>query len=46
MKLKTDPSKIKKVMVWGNHSALAYPDVTQATFSGKPVEEVRVSHKK
>jgi len=40
MKLGVDPCKIKKVIVWGNHSALQYPDLTQAELDGKRVEEV------
>ena len=34
-KLKTDVSKIKKITVWGNHSATQYPDVFQAEADGK-----------
>jgi malate dehydrogenase len=31
---------VKKVSVWGNHSATQYPDVTQATVGGRPAKEV------
>jgi malate dehydrogenase len=31
---------IRKLTIWGNHSATQYPDWSQATISGKPVEEV------
>ena len=34
-KIKTDVSKIKKIAVWGNHSATQYPDVFQAEADGK-----------
>lgn len=40
LKLGEELSKIKRVTVWGNHSALSYPDITQATCRGKPVEEL------
>lgn len=31
---------IKNVVVWGNHSADQYPDVSYATVGGKPAEEL------
>ena len=30
---------VKKVSVWGNHSATQYPDLTQATVGGRPAKE-------
>lgn len=33
-------SEIKKVTVWGNHSASQYPDLTHATIAGHPAMEV------
>ena len=32
--------EIKKVTVWGNHSASQYPDITHATVAGRPAVEV------
>jgi malate dehydrogenase len=29
-------SKIRKVIIWGNHSATQYPDLNHATIDGKP----------
>lgn len=31
---------VKGVIIWGNHSATQYPDVSHATIAGKPVSEV------
>ncbi len=31
---------IRKLSIWGNHSATQYPDWSKATISGKPAEEV------
>jgi malate dehydrogenase len=31
---------IKKVTIWGNHSATQYPDLNQATVGGKPAAEL------
>ncbi len=31
-----DVSDIKKVTIWGNHSATQYPDISHATVGGKP----------
>jgi len=39
-KLGCDPNEVKKIIVWGNHSSLQYPDVTHTTLSGKKVEEI------
>ena len=36
----TPVSEIKKLTIWGNHSATQYPDWSQATIAGKPAEEV------
>ncbi|MCL2090910.1 MAG: malate dehydrogenase [Micrococcales bacterium] len=33
-------SDIKKLVIWGNHSATQYPDLTHATIGGKPALEV------
>jgi malate dehydrogenase len=33
-------AEVKKVSVWGNHSATQYPDVTQTTVGGRPAKEV------
>ena len=32
-------TKVEKVVVWGNHSATQYPDISYATVDGKPVVE-------
>jgi malate dehydrogenase len=31
-------TKVEKVVVWGNHSATQYPDISYATVDGKPVK--------
>ncbi|MFM9048841.1 MAG: malate dehydrogenase [Actinomycetota bacterium] len=36
----TPVSQIKRVTVWGNHSASQYPDLTHATVGGKPALDV------
>jgi malate dehydrogenase len=33
-------SEIKRVTIWGNHSATQYPDVSHATISGRPATEL------
>jgi len=33
-------TEVKNIIIWGNHSATQYPDVGQATISGKPVTDV------
>jgi malate dehydrogenase len=33
-------SEIKRMIIWGNHSATQYPDISQATIGGKPAAEV------
>jgi malate dehydrogenase len=32
--------KLKKMIIWGNHSATQYPDITHATVDGAPASEV------
>ena len=32
--------KLKKMIIWGNHSATQYPDITHATVDGAPAREV------
>lgn len=31
---------VKKMIIWGNHSATQYPDISKATVSGKPATEL------
>jgi len=33
-------TKVEKMVVWGNHSATQYPDISFATVDGKPVKDV------
>ncbi|MBJ7243709.1 MAG: malate dehydrogenase, partial [Solirubrobacteraceae bacterium] len=33
-------SEIKRMIIWGNHSATQYPDISHATIGGKPAAEV------
>ncbi|KAI7845353.1 hypothetical protein COHA_001060 [Chlorella ohadii] len=33
-------TKVKNVIIWGNHSSTQYPDVNHATIDGKPAREV------
>ncbi|MFN3866413.1 MAG: malate dehydrogenase [Demequina sp.] len=35
----TPVSEIRKVAIWGNHSAKQYPDVAHATIAGRPATE-------
>ncbi len=35
---------VKKVTIWGNHSATQYPDAFNAEINGKPVPEVITDH--
>jgi malate dehydrogenase len=37
-------SEVKRVAIWGNHSATQYPDFQNATIGGKPVPEVIGHH--
>jgi malate dehydrogenase len=39
-KMRVPVSEIKKVAIWGNHSASQYPDIFHAEVSGKPAREV------
>jgi len=39
-KLNVDFPKIKKMTVWGNHSQHLYPDISQAEYNGRKVEEI------
>ncbi|VAX37465.1 Malate dehydrogenase [hydrothermal vent metagenome] len=39
-KAEVDVSKVKRVAIWGNHSATQYPDFYNALIDGKPVLEV------
>jgi malate dehydrogenase len=32
-------TKIEKMVVWGNHSATQYPDISYATVDGEPIKE-------
>ncbi|MFW2513055.1 malate dehydrogenase [Demequina sp. SO4-13] len=36
----TPVSEIRKVAIWGNHSAKQYPDIAHATIGGRPAAEV------
>src|SRR5215472_4942280 len=38
-KLGVPVSEIKKVAIWGNHSATQYPDISHAEVNGKPAAE-------
>ncbi|MDZ4816914.1 MAG: malate dehydrogenase, partial [Verrucomicrobiota bacterium] len=37
-------TEVKRLAIWGNHSATQYPDFTHATIGGKPVTEVITDH--
>jgi malate dehydrogenase len=39
-KTNSHSTKIEKMVVWGNHSATQYPDISYATLEGKPVKEL------
>ena len=34
------PNDIKKMIIWGNHSATQYPDINHATVKGKPAKSL------
>jgi malate dehydrogenase len=34
------PTKVEKMVVWGNHSATQYPDISYATVDGKPAKDL------
>lgn len=38
-KLDVQTTEIKRMTIWGNHSATQYPDVSNATADGKPVAD-------
>jgi malate dehydrogenase len=40
LRVGTDISNVKNLIIWGNHSATQYPDVANGTVDGKPVAEV------
>ncbi len=40
LKTKVPVTDIKKVTIWGNHSATQFPDVTYASINGKSAKEV------
>lgn len=35
---------IKKMIIWGNHSATQYPDISQCTIKGQPATELVAEH--
>ncbi len=39
-KLSVQVTEVNGVIVWGNHSALQYPDVSHATVNGRPVRDL------
>jgi malate dehydrogenase len=39
-KTNSHSTKIEKMVVWGNHSATQYPDISYAALEGKPVKEL------
>lgn len=39
-KTESHTTKIEKMVVWGNHSATQYPDISYATLDGKPVKNL------
>ncbi len=39
-KLSVQVTELNGVIVWGNHSALQYPDVSHATVNGRPVRDL------
>ena len=39
-KTNSHTTKIEKMVVWGNHSATQYPDISYAAIDGKPVKEM------
>ncbi|RRC95558.1 malate dehydrogenase [Schaalia canis] len=39
-KVEADAADIKNIVVWGNHSADQYPDVSYATVAGRPASEL------
>lgn len=45
IKAGVDISKVKKITIWGNHSATQFPDFSHAEISGKPATEVITDRK-
>ncbi|MFM8561010.1 MAG: malate dehydrogenase [Solirubrobacterales bacterium] len=39
-KTATPVDELRKMIIWGNHSATQYPDITHATVAGAPASEV------
>jgi malate dehydrogenase len=39
IKLNVEPTKVKKMVVWGNHSSLQFPDVSFCEIGGKKFED-------
>jgi len=39
-KVGSHSTRVEKMVVWGNHSATQFPDISYATVDGKPVAEV------
>ena len=39
-KVGVHPRDVKKMTIWGNHSATQYPDITHAEVNGKPATEL------
>lgn len=37
-------SEVKRMIIWGNHSATQYPDISHATIGGKPAADVIDDH--
>lgn len=40
LRVGTDISNVKNVIIWGNHSATQYPDVANGTVDDKPITHV------
>ena len=38
-------SKVKNVIIWGNHSSTMYPDVAHGTIDGKKITDVIADEK-
>ncbi len=38
-KTESHSTKVEKMVVWGNHSATQFPDISYATVDGKPVQD-------
>jgi malate dehydrogenase len=39
-KTRSAPSAVRRMTIWGNHSATQYPDIYHATVDGKPASEL------